>query len=614
MFTRRQLLKRGTAGGVGLMLPSALLRAAPALGASPQLKAYVTNLADYMPPLALPDGDGNLALAVRRLKKAVHPAFGAVTDVWSYELPGTPKNSWLGPLIAVDRGTATSVTYDYQVEGSNLFAGSIDKSVLDPWVQYTLANPPQTPPADLDMRFMTHLHGAFVDDENDGNPEASEHELEFGPTDSELKHYPAQDRACLLWYHQHAHGLTHLNVYAGLAGGYLVRDGDDTGTLDNPLGLPADFDAQGHFVGWYEVPLVIQDRMFTNTGQLSYPPAPWVPEFFGDTLCVNGAVEPYLTVEPRLYRFRIINGCNARFLNLEPKPSSLTGVRAPMWVIGSDGGFIATPAKTPTLVIAPGERYDVIVDFSGLAGERVNLNNAGLPKSVANPAPPLSTLMQFRVGNTARTGNLPAKQFDPGATLTSDTPSNRLGAATAPARMITLEEVQGAKGPLAVVLNGRSFEGRPVKNPSPASGYPFDLDPAKAVDTEEQVKNGDIEEWNFINTTVDSHPMHMHLVQFGLVKRQPFDVVGYTAALSAARATNPSARVDVTPYLRGKPMAVPAAESSWKDTIQAHPGQVTTIKAKFDLRTFAPPQDYVYHCHILEHETNSMMRPYQVIA
>jgi FtsP/CotA-like multicopper oxidase with cupredoxin domain len=602
MLTRRQLLARGAAGGAGVMFAPALLRTAAA--AAPP-KAYLADLAQYMPPVVVPDSNGQVALAVQRLKKTVHPAFARGTDVWSYELPGIEKSSWLGPLIAVDSSQATTVSYRYGIEGGHLFANSIDKTVLDPWIHDADAS---------ELRFMSHLHGSFVDGDNDGNPFATPHTEEWEQEEEEIKQYPPQDRACLIWYHQHAHGLTHLNVYAGLAGGYLVRDADDTGRLDNQLGLPADFDAAGDFIGWYEVPLVLQDRTFTASGQLSYPAGGWIPEFFGNAICVNGAIEPFLNVEPRLYRFRIINGCNARFINFDLRPSSLTGVRPPMWVIGSDGGFIATPTQLNTLVMGPGERYDVVVDFSGVPSERVNLNNSILPKQVVNPGLPEPVIMQFRVGalDTVKQANLPPVDFSTGRTLTSDTPGNRLGATTG-TRVITLEEVMGAKGPLAVILNGRSFEGRPVKNPVPATGYPFDLDPQKAVGSQDDVANGATEEWSFVNTTVDSHPMHVHFVQFGVQQRVPFDAARYSAALAAARASDPDARLDFTPFLTGPPIPIPAHESGWKDTVQAHPGQVTTIKAKFDLRGFATPQDFVYHCHILEHETNSMMRPYRIM-
>src|SRR5215207_4043167 len=376
MLTRRQLLQRGAVGGAGLMLPTALLQSS-ALAGAPGIAPYQADLLNDIPP-SVPVADGaTVDLAIREGQRIVAPK-AKPTTVWSYELAsGDPRasgqaGSWIGPILALKASSA--ITVNFAMSGAinqHLLAASIDRTMLDPYVM-----DPNTP----DTRFMTHLHGSFVDGDHDGNPFATHHGDEWRPGQTETKVYAAQDRAALIWYHQHAHGITHLNVYAGLAGGYLLRDEIDTGRANNPLGLPANVDKDGNPIGLYEVPLVIQDRTFalnaTRTAlDLCYPPAPWVPEFFGDTMCVNGAVEPFLAVEPRLYRFRIINGCNARFLNLDWKPSSLTGVQPPMHVIGSDGGLLPTPSTQPTLVIAPGERYDIVVDFSSLAGETVNLAN-----------------------------------------------------------------------------------------------------------------------------------------------------------------------------------------------------------------------------------------------
>ena len=165
------------------------------------------------------------------------------------------------------------------------------------------------------------------------------------------------------------------------------------------------------------------------------------------------------------------------------------------------------------------------------------------------------------------------------------------------------------------------LEGRPILNPVPAAGYPFDLN--QAVGVEEQPRNGDTEDWVFANTTADTHPLHVHLVQFGVIERLPFNVAGYLAALSAARAGAlgapqllPNGTIDPTPFVPVGAVGTPVspAEMGWKDTVQMHPGEITRIRAKFDVKDFTAPQDYVFHCHILEHESNSMMRPYRVVA
>ena len=624
MLTRRQLLHRGAVGGAGLMLPTALLQSS-AIAAAPGIAPYQANLLHYIPPIVPVADGGTVELAIRQVQRLVAPK-AKPTTVWSYELArNDPRadgaaGSWIGPILALNASSA--ITVKYAVDGAisqHLLAASIDKTVLDPYVVDAKAP---------DTRFMTHLHGSFVDGANDGNPFATHHADEWRPGQTETKVYAAQDRAALIWYHQHAHGITHLNVYAGLAGGYLLRDGIDTGLNDNPLGLPANADAAGNPIGLYEVPLVIQDRMFAANAlrtalDLFYPPAPWVPEFFGDTMCVNGAVEPFMAVEPRLYRFRIINGCNARFINLDWKPSSLTLTQPPMHVIGSDGGLLPTPSTQPTLVIAPGERYDIVVDFTGLAGETVNLaNKAPFPAPVVNPASPLTRIMQFRVTTPLNPANQPTATFNPAATLTTDTPAAALPGATN-TRYHSFEEVMGMAGPLGAVINGKTFEGRYVKNPQPATGYPFDVN--NPADVQETPANGSTEDWVFANATADTHPLHMHLVQFGVIERLPFNVVGYLTALAAARAGAPQPNspllpndtIDPTPFILAGAVGTPvlASEKGWKDTVQMHPGEVTRIRAKFDLKTnFTPSQDYVFHCHILEHESNSMMRPFRVVT
>ena len=625
MLTRRQLLQRGAIGGAGLMLPGALL-SSPAL-AAPGIPPYQADLLNYIPPIVPVADGGTVDLAIRQVRRVVAPR-AKPTTVWSYELAqDDPRangaaGSWIGPILALQASSAITVRYAVSAAiDRHLLAASIDRTMLDPYVKHG----PDVP----DTRFMTHLHGSFVDGANDGNPFATHHGDEWRPGDTETKVYAAQDRAALIWYHQHAHGITHLNVYAGLAGGYLLRDGIDTGLNDNPLGLPANADAAGNPIGLYEVPLVVQDRVFQLNAmrtalELFYPPAPWVPEFFGDTMCVNGAVEPFLTVEPRLYRFRIINGCNARFINLDWKPSSLTQAQPPMHVIGSDGGLLPTPSTQPTLVMAPGERYDIDVDFTGLAGETVNLaNKAPFPAPVVNPASPLARIMQFRVTAPLEPENRPAATFDPAGTLTTDTPASVLNApGDAHTRYHSFEEVMGMAGPLGAVINGKSFEGRYIKDPQPATGYPFDVDDPAGV--QETPANGSTEDWVFANATADTHPLHVHLVQFGVIERLPFNLVGYLTALAAARAGTPQPgspllpndTIDPAPFIAAGAVPTPvlASEKGWKDTVQMHPGEVTRIRAKFDLKSFTEPQDYVYHCHILEHESNSMMRPFRVIA
>ena len=195
--------------------------------------------------------------------------------------------------------------------------------------------------------------------------------------------------ASLRWFHDHGMGTTRLNVFAGLAAGYLIRDAFDTGTEPNPIGVPG---------GAYEVPLVIQDRQFNADGTLLYPVSDipgvkWIGEYFGDHMLVNGKVWPFLDVEPRMYRFRVLNGCNARIMSLR-----FGGL--PMWQIGAEGGLWDKPVPVSALVLAPAERADVLIDFRGLEGRTLLLRNDTPAAPVSTPAPPLAPVMQIRVGHS----------------------------------------------------------------------------------------------------------------------------------------------------------------------------------------------------------------------
>jgi len=258
---------------------------------------------------------------------------------------------------------------------------------------------------------VVHVHGGEVPGGSDGGPDAwfTQNWAEKGPAWEsgnihEVYSYPNEQLPATLWYHDHVLGITRLNVYAGLAGFYLLRDPD----IEAPLNLPS---------GAYEIPIVIQDRMFFTDGQLMYPVGGdnpdvhplWQPEFFGNTIVVNGVVWPYLEVEPRKYRFRMLNGSNARFYALEIM-DDITNMRGPgFWQIGSDGGYMDAPVlladpndmNSPRMVMAPGERCDVIVDFSACTpGQTFTMrNNAKSPYPNGGNVDPQTTgqIMQFRV-------------------------------------------------------------------------------------------------------------------------------------------------------------------------------------------------------------------------
>jgi len=509
-------------------------------------------------PKARPVGKNSYLITARAGSVQMHPAFGR-TRVFGYDDNSGRGLASPGYTLEVQRNTATKVSFVNALPAQHLFSSEVPG--------YMHAGTP--------VRMNTHLHGAHVAGSSDGNPYA--YAAEYRPGQIQSAVYPNDQNATMLWYHDHADQITRLNVYAGLVGLYIVRDALDTGLEPNGLGVPG---------GAYEIPLVLADRLFDGSGELFYSPDPtWIPEFFGDTPLVNGAVRPYLAVEPRQYRFRILNASNARFWNL-----SIQG-GPPAVQIGSDGGLFDRPVQLSSLIVLPAERADVIVDFSRFAGRTLTVTNSDLPVEVSSPAPALDTLMEIRVGRRVTSAG-PARIP---ATLPGTMPA--LGAASV-TRNITLEEVENATtgDPEYGSLNGRKF------------------DDVRGV--QERPRVGSTEDWRLVNLTEDTHPIHLHLVQFQVMDRTPFDADGYKAALEAARAANPdAANPDPRPYFNG-PAALPDAnERGWKDTVRTNPGQVTRIRMRWTLPAgVSAPQRYVFHCHILEHEDNSMMRPLEIVA
>ena len=532
-------------------------------------QAAAAPFAAYSVPLPVPPvlRGKTQSLAIEQSAHSFHPDLTDV-QVWGYN-GGAKTGGYLGPTIEVKKGATTTVSFTNNLPDMHLLP-------VDPDLVFEHGTAP---------RILTHLHGGFVSGDDDGNPYATEHEFLKEATQTVV--YPPQPRATMLWYHDHAHGMTRLNVYAGLAAFFLVRDTNDTGREPNPIGIPG---------GRYEVPIVIQDKSFED-GQLLYPGEPedspqWEPEFFGNTPVINGAVQPFLKVEPRMYRLRLLNGSQSRFYHLR-----LSNGR-PFYQIGSEGGMFNKPVRVNSILLLPAERADVIVDFTGLGGQELVLRNLPLPAGVVSPAEPeLPELMQFRVRGPV-TSDSPYPTQVP-KTLAGGSMANVMGP-IAKKRYITLEEVMNEEDePIRLEINGRLFSDAVDENPTA----------------------GTVEEWRFVNISADTHPIHMHLTNFQVMGRTPLDSAAYAAAVEAARDGKPGApplltnnTIDPTPFLLGPEVLPPRNEKGWKDTVGAHPNQVTRIRQKFDLPAGAStPQKYVYHCHILEHEDNDMMRPFRVV-
>ena len=377
-ITRRRFLGYGAGVGAALALPWSA--GTPAASAAPGGK-----LTKYLEPVPLPGAGivvassstpNEYSFTQTQITRQLHPQLPP-TPVWAYDdgsgLAGQAGS--FGLAVVAQSGTPVTARFTHELP-----------AVYPDWLPVDT----RITPRGREVRLMTHLHGGFVAGDSDGNPAVTPDG--FGPGETQTVFYTNQQPqmpAALLWFHDHGLGTTRLNVVAGLAAAYILRDEFDTGAEPNPIGIPG---------GAYEIPLVIQDRQFNPDGTIRYPisefpGAPWIGEYFGDVMLVNGKVWPYLSVEPRLYRFRILNGCNARIVNLD-----IGGTR--MWQIGAEGGLWDQPVPVRRLVLAPAERADVIVDFSRLAGQTAVLMNHKPPKPISTPAPPLPQVMQIRVGTT----------------------------------------------------------------------------------------------------------------------------------------------------------------------------------------------------------------------
>ena len=532
-----------------------------------------------------------------------------LATVWTYGQPGkTPV--LLGPTIVAKTGRPVVVKYINDLPTDpDLFPL---KDAIDP----TIAGAPglEVPTGAA----IPHLHGGHTAARYDGTP------MQWWTADGQKGEdyvtrtftYMNDQPAALLWYHDHTMGATRFKPYLGLAAAYVLFDKVDTGTTINGQKVPSGY-------GTYHLPLVIQDKQFNTDGTLSYPTEGvslvhpiWVPEFFGDTPVINGKAYPFLDAQPRRYRLRLLNGSQARFYDLHfklgatPDPGEPDNrVELPFWVIGSEQGLLPKPAMNTHLLIAPGERFDVIVDFTGLRGSTVMMTNDANEPYPDGDDPTVTDLMKIKI-NTAVPENDPDTSVLPADLKLPCVP--RLAATPGvPPRDIVLKETM-VKG-----LNWTPENDEMVPSEVLLNGYHF------TDTTTDIIKAGTTETWRWINLTVDAHPMHPHLVASQVVKRQTFDVEAYTEAWTDYLDSGRTApKPNVVNYLTGFPEIPGPEEMGYKDTVKAPPGYVTWTRAKFSLpstslldynwktRSFG---SWVYHCHILEHEENDMMRPFTVV-
>ena len=661
-------------------------------------------------------GTGEITLNMVEFKARIMPSTfvpatgpGTYTGTWTFgyrvstPIPASAAETPVGPVIVATWDVPTQIRYVNNLTTQGIaWRDWTDQSLHSAFHQAFGMDMPIT--ADINNHYMgpvlavPHLHGGEDPAVIDGGPEAwfasdqpgtSPISVFQGPAyythpgvpaaaNEAVYRYPNTQEAAPLWFHDHLLGGTRLNAtYGGLAGAYAL--------VDPALTLPAGLDMVG-LGGRLLVPLVIQDRMFDTNGQLFFPNIGvnpehqfWVPEFVGDTIVVNGKVWPYFSVDRQRYRFYVINGSNSRPYDMFLQDQT-TGVKGPrIWVIATDGGYLDSPVMIDpnatgaqkkgggqkSLMMMPGERYEIIVDFNdpvwinamtaaytarGMAVPNpVNLilrNTAatvnGNPKAVTE-----GRIMQFRVS-----ANAPADtSYDPStlAPIRSGAPIVRLpGAPGGPAisaanvqvtRELTLNEVPGLGGPLEALVNNSKWMGlRPDMTP---------IEGSRLVNGNwltELPNEGDTEVWEIINLTMDSHPIHLHGVQFQLIDRQAVDMKAFMMAYNAAFTGgvyipgygpplnyftgNPRALGgNPDPVLLGAPIPALSYETGWKDTVIMHPGESTRIAvrigpqhvplgtvANFTFDPSAPlsngqPGVYVWHCHITDHEDNEMMRP-----
>jgi FtsP/CotA-like multicopper oxidase with cupredoxin domain len=674
MISRRDFLKLSGAGILSLysasrgkFLPRAYAQTSGGTLDPSDVDKFVTPL--LIPPVMPKAGTvrqrGKVVdyyeISMRQFQEQILPGGHPKTTVWGY---GAVKSASPNGLLLHN---ATSLTIEAQanvpvrvkwindlVDGSGNFLPHL--LPVDPTLHW--ANPPggvngrdtrptfQSTPGPYigPVPIVTHVHGAVgVGDESDGYAEAwylpkaknipagyanrgtwydyfrgkaaQQYGAPWGPGFATFQ-YPNHNRASTIWYHDHALGMTRLNVYAGPAGFYIVRGGpagDDAvrDSRDNTRALlpgpaPQADDSFPPNKTYYEIPIAIQDRSFNADGSLFYPDTRaffdefggpfipgsnvspiWNPEFFGNMIMVNGNTWPFQTVEQRRYRFRFLNGCQSRFLILDF--SNIPGVE--VWQIGNEGGFLAAPVNITAehgnrLLMGLAERADVIVDFTNVPQGSYVLGNVGPDEPFGGGQPdkdfdtsdPASTgqVMEFRVGPAAGVDPTTPPQF---LTLPSIAPLPAESVTRPLALIEMMSEIHD--GPSEAMLGRVDPDGMPVHQ---MWSEPISENPAV----------GATEVWEFYNFTADAHPMHVHEVTFEVVNRQALVV-------NEDGETVPPARLD------GAPRPPEAWENGLKDTVIAYPGEVTRIRAKFNT-----PGQFVWHCHIVEHEDNEMMRPYRI--
>jgi spore coat protein A, manganese oxidase len=528
------------------------------------------------------------------------------TNVWGYKIEGA-NLSYPGATLIAHQNNPALVRWDNQlISGTNL---TVDQAHLLPFD--TTMHHAMNMSEPIGIPTVVHLHGAHTEADSDGDPEAwfTNNYAETGAAFTKQTYkYDNDQEAATLWYHDHALGMTRLNVYAGLAGFYLIRDDNEKAHIKNGV-LPSDP---------YEIEMVIQDKMFTADGQLFFPatnpdiepinpltgnpydPLPTansaIAEFFGDVILVNGMAWPVLDVEPRKYRFRLLNGSDSRFYKLKLDNNM------PFLQIGLDQGFISAALNVSELLIMPGERVDLVLDFSAMANTEIVMQNIG-------PDGPFTGMVDV-VADPATTGQV--MKFSVNKPFNNGIPDVSVMAGTVLRQPITPLPQTGITRKL-VLFEGRDQFGRL----QPMLGTMNEGSMGWSMPVSEKPNLNDVEVWEIYNTTMDAHPIHAHLINFQVINRESY------MGTVQKRPQMIHNHMGVTPppmgvggvliensIILGNDARPPEPnEVGLKDMVLAYPDEVTRIiTSKFDR-----PGRYVWHCHILSHEDHDMMRPYEVI-
>jgi len=549
-------------------------------------------------------GGGNIAVEMQQTSQnLLGPAYPNTT-VWGYKFPGLPT-TYPGATIVAREGVPVQVKWKNKLpKGSHLLP--VDRTLH-------MAEPIALALKKKFIPTVTHLHGGHTESASDGLPEAwftQSYTLTGRTFVKKTYRYDNDQEAATLWYHDHALGITRLNVYAGLAGFYLLRD-DNENAFVNAGVLPG---------GAQEIEIVIQDRQFTDSGELTLPftpdevgaifeyppevieglPTPTVAaEFFGDVILVNGKAWPKLSVDQGKYRLRLLNGSDSRFyiLKFQNENGNMT---YPFLVIGNDNGLLNRAIEISELPIGPGERYDIVVDFP--AAGQVFLRNFGpdepwdgFPVPAGDEADPDTTgqIMRFDVSANMA----PAASVVAGTDLRRLIPDLPAPIPTANTRQLALFEGEDEYGRLQPLLG--------TVNAFPGGGN-GSLGWFQKIT--ENIAFNATETWEVYNATADAHPIHLHLVSFRIIDRQLWNILTFSRPQAQHNGeVGVGANIRVGGGPTDRPSGPAAYEAGKKDTAIMRPGERTRVVAKFDREG-----RYVWHCHILSHEDHEMMRPYCV--